>query len=499
MAEIQDSSAAREARAEKLADVAGGATADGAAADGATLVVDWAPNSADGGPSAELEGKDATELYNDGVDHQDAEDHAAALRCFGAALLQGYDADTLVARGNSFLETSAWASAAADYTAALRGEPLDFFRHATKRLVELGALTADGIFRLAGSNDDVSAMMEQLRAGAPPHGILSACDEVNDAATFLGRWLREQPMVVPVDRFAECDALLAAAADGAACEEFVGSLPEPGQGLLRALIGFLQRVDAEATRMTPDNLSRVFAMTLIYRDDPMDMMTHVVSDASFVSLLIQKLPRSWWSDGAESPAGDDEEDEEEDEEELQSIYFSRGVASLELAVFNRRNALDASGGGDALASALRDLQQATKLGPEDADAWAYLARAESAKGDHVAAVASNEKALSLGVAEGVAVAANLERAKRRAQAASLASAGGAAERLRLLRESVVANPTDLESLLQCGEALLELGTDEVVEASGCAEKARALPGAAEDGRPLLLLAQVSAQTTHRCL
>ena len=142
-------------------------------------------------------------------------------------------------------------------------------------------------------------------------------------------------------------------------------------------------------------------------------------------------------------------------------------------MFNRRNALDASGGGDALASALRDLQQATKLGPEDADAWAYLARAESAKGDHLAAVASNEKALALGVAEAEAVKANLERAKQRAQAASLASAGGAAERLSLLRESVAADPMDLESLLQCGEALLELGEEEVAEASGCAEKAQA--------------------------
>ena len=292
------------------------------AANGATaLTADWAPaqslpsgdlltSASSGGSGAELEGsKDATELYNDGVDHQDAEEHAAALRCFDLALLQGHDADTLVARGNSFLETMQWAAAAADYTAALRGEPLDFFRHATRRLVELGALTANGIFRLAGSNDDVSAMMDELRAGTPPRDILSACDEVNDAATFLGRWLREQPMVIPADRFAECDALLAAAGvesadDSAACEAFVGSLPEPGQGLLRALIGFLQRVDGEATRMTPDNLSRVFAMTLIYREDPMDMMTHVASDASFVSLLIQKLPKSWWSEaGAEPPAG----------------------------------------------------------------------------------------------------------------------------------------------------------------------------------------------------
>eukprot|EP01046_Picozoa_sp_COSAG06_P058817 COSAG06_NODE_11948_length_1443_cov_1.226935_1_plen_343_part_10 len=177
----------------------------------ALLEAEW-PEAAGGTPLPTEEAEaDATELYNSGVDCQDDEDHAQAIRCFTAALLQGHDSDTLVARGNSLLETEQWAAAVADYTAALRGEPLDFFRHATQRLVELGALTADGIFRLAGSNDAVSEMMEQLRAGQPPREILAACEEVNDVATFLGRWLREQPMLIPVSHFAKCDELLATA------------------------------------------------------------------------------------------------------------------------------------------------------------------------------------------------------------------------------------------------------------------------------------------------
>ena len=55
--------------------------------------------------------------------------------------------------------------------------------------------------------------------------------------------------------------------------------------LLRALLGFLQRVDAKASRMTPDNLSRVFAPTVLKREDPMDMMRHVANDAAFVRAM----------------------------------------------------------------------------------------------------------------------------------------------------------------------------------------------------------------------
>ena len=42
--------------------------------------------------------------------------------------------------------------------------------------------------------------------------------------------------------------------------------------------------------MTADNLSRVFALTVIKREDPMEMAQHVTSDAAFVSHLIQRLP-----------------------------------------------------------------------------------------------------------------------------------------------------------------------------------------------------------------
>lgn len=180
--------------------------------------------------TAELEGKDSTELYNLGVDYQDDGEHTRAICCFSAALEQGHDSDTLVARGNSLLETEQWAAAISDYTAALRGEPLDIFRQVAHRLVGLKALCTDGIFRLAGNNNAVSEMMAQYHDGVPPRKILASCDDVNNMATFLGRWLREQPMLIPATAFVKCNELLAVDADPLACEAFVASLPEPGQG-----------------------------------------------------------------------------------------------------------------------------------------------------------------------------------------------------------------------------------------------------------------------------
>lgn len=179
---------------------------------------------------SDLDGKDGDELYNCGIDYQDAEDHKHAIQCFTAALEYEKDRDTMIARGNSLLETGQWSAAIADYTAALRGAPLDVFQDITQRLVELGALVSEGIFRLAGSNDAVNGMMAQLRDGLPPREILASCHEVNDVATFLGRWLREQPTLIPTTSFVKCEELVATNADPGTCEAFIASLPEPGQG-----------------------------------------------------------------------------------------------------------------------------------------------------------------------------------------------------------------------------------------------------------------------------
>ena len=199
----------------------------------------------------------------------------------------------------------------------------DFFVAAQERLMELGGMTSDGIFRVAGSNETVGGMKVDMEGGKPAKDVLGAVDDVNDLSTCLGRWLREQPMMVPPGMFASCDELVSADGDAEACEGFMAELPEPGQTLLRMLLGMLQRVDSHATRMTPDNLSRVFALTVIKRDDPMEMAQHVTGDAAFVSLLIQRLP---------VPPGDDDEvegegAEEDEEEEGEPVMGGGGVTA----------------------------------------------------------------------------------------------------------------------------------------------------------------------------
>ena len=70
--------------------------------------------------------------------------------------------------------------------------PVAFFKEATTRLIDLNALTTDGIFRIAGSNEAVSQMKLEMEGGKPAVDVLNACSDVHDVATCLGRWLRDQ-------------------------------------------------------------------------------------------------------------------------------------------------------------------------------------------------------------------------------------------------------------------------------------------------------------------
>ena len=188
----------------------------------------------------------------------------------------------------------------------------DFIYEAKAWLIELGGMTTDGIFRVAGSNDTVVGMKQAMLQGQPARDVLRGVSDVHDVSTCLGRWLREQPMMIPTSAFTQLENVLLATAAAqpqpqaghdvsasavdlsvsmsAACESFMVGLPEPGQALLRTVLMLLQEVDADATRMTADNLSRVFALTIIKRENPLEMAAHCVTDASFVSLLIQSLP-----------------------------------------------------------------------------------------------------------------------------------------------------------------------------------------------------------------
>ena len=121
------------------------------------------------------------------------------------------------------------------------------------------------------------------------HG--QGCGDVHDLASLLCRWLREQYPMVPPPYVPLCAELAGVEApDEAAVEMCVEALPQPGQGLLRALVQLLQQLHPTRTRMTPESIGRVFAPVVIRRSDPAVMLAHVESDARFVTTLVRLLP-----------------------------------------------------------------------------------------------------------------------------------------------------------------------------------------------------------------
>ena len=95
----------------------------------------------------------------------------------------GKSHDTLVAHDSGEEQRAAW---------TMDLSPDAFFKEATTRLIDLNALTTDGIFRIAGSNEAVSQMKLEMEGGKPAVDVLNACSDVHDVATCLGRWLRDQ-------------------------------------------------------------------------------------------------------------------------------------------------------------------------------------------------------------------------------------------------------------------------------------------------------------------
>ena len=125
------------------------------------------------------------------------------------------------------------------------GGHLAFFPACCDRIEALGGLTAEGLFRVPGSSDVVTDLLEQVsgvaaggaqllaarvgtEAGAYD-GVLQACTDVNDAASLLTKWLREENQLIP-ERLMGC----------------CGELASPP--LLRAVLrqGFLEKKGGEA-------------------------------------------------------------------------------------------------------------------------------------------------------------------------------------------------------------------------------------------------------------
>ena len=272
---------------------------------------------------ARAKGQGGEDLFNEGLDAQEDGDHWAAIRSFSIALvLLPTDVDTLISRGNSYLELDYWSSASADYTSALReleqmewdallhtvdgaGQQIASDRHGLllgmlSRLRHLSALTTEGIFRVPGSRSDVDQLLVVVQAEGlltqASSAALLGCSDVHTMASLLRAWLRSAPLIPPT-AFAQFEQLALAddGSDQAATpvESCLSTLPAANQVLLRVLIGFLQHVDAASTKMTADSLGMVFAPTLLCRDgqDVMEMMKNIQNDGKVVSALVRSLPR----------------------------------------------------------------------------------------------------------------------------------------------------------------------------------------------------------------
>jgi hypothetical protein len=100
---------------------------------------------------------------------------------------------------------------------------------------------------------------------------------------LISRWLRNRGLArIPADTHAACAACAAADAPASEAAQSISSIVDridaasaPTGLLLRAVVELLQRVDPDATKMTAENLGVVFGPTLIYRENPEELMTHV--------------------------------------------------------------------------------------------------------------------------------------------------------------------------------------------------------------------------------
>jgi hypothetical protein len=123
--------------------------------------------------------------------------------------------------------------------------------------------------------------------------------------------------------------------------------------------------------MTVDNLSKVFAPTIMRRANPQEMAIHVAADAAFVSHLIQKLPPGPTGNAASAAALDVQTDAkaplqtertaggESDEEEFGEDDWDEARAGDTVSV-SRRMQIDQAEGGSCNAGAVASLESLLK-------------------------------------------------------------------------------------------------------------------------------------------
>ena len=85
---------------------------------------------------------------------------------------------------------------------------LAFFPMVCDRIEALGGLATEGLFRLPGSSEVVSELLEKVSAAgsnrAAISDVIESCADVQDCASLLGKWLRKENAMIPSSAFQRC-------------------------------------------------------------------------------------------------------------------------------------------------------------------------------------------------------------------------------------------------------------------------------------------------------
>ncbi|PPQ77223.1 hypothetical protein CVT25_011069 [Psilocybe cyanescens] len=153
-------------------------------------------------------------------------------------------------------------------------------------ILALGGTKAEGIFRVPGDNDSVSALKLRIDRG---YYTLEGVDDPHVLASLMKLWLRElcDPLV-PEELYNEC---IQNSKDPEACVQIVERLPTINRRVVLFVISFLQIFLEErtqsVTKMTPANLALVMAPNLLRCNS--ESMSVVFTNAQYEQIFVYNL------------------------------------------------------------------------------------------------------------------------------------------------------------------------------------------------------------------
>lgn len=146
-------------------------------------------------------------------------------------------------------------------------------------ILALGGLRAEGIFRVAGDNESLSALKLRIDRG---YYTLETVDDPHVLASLMKLWLRElcDPLI-PSEMYNEC---IMRANDPGSCIQIVHRLPTINRRVVLFVISFMQifldEKTQSVTKMTPANLALVMAPNLLRCTS--DSMAVVFTNSQYV-------------------------------------------------------------------------------------------------------------------------------------------------------------------------------------------------------------------------